>query len=701
MWKTAFSESPSKFTERSTVIQEQRELVAMDGIYEIGSVVFGKWTLVEEIGRGSYGQVFAAERKANGIIEKSAIKIITIPQTQNEIVDMRSRGMNDESVTTYFKGFVDEIVKEFETLSKLSGNTNIVDYRDHQVIEHESEIGWDILIRMELLTPLLDYTAEHPLTQSEVVKLGVDICKALKVCREENIVHRDIKPANIFVSQHGDFKLGDFGIARTIEKTTGGLSRKGTYMYMAPEVYKRQAYGANVDICSLGLVMYRFLNGDRDAFLPAEPATVSASNRDKAVAKRMRGEPLVAPVNADNELAQIVLKACAYDPKDRYRDADQMLQALENCYGTEFPTLPLLTSEPTTEPNPEPAPGPQNEPGKGEDLPDSSANVSDGKGTGADNRSANEVDGLPHPNGTSEHAAEGDGGTVGFYRKSKRRHNEAIESEDPGVTTGFGHKNLKEKKKPKRGLWIGIASVAALAVMVCCVIILLNRDTRKPSETPATGEQAPTEEKADINPVVTTTDVPAVKDLILNVNKLELEEGAKKKLYIVGGAENITWNSDDETVAIVSDYGVVTAIAKGVTTIVARAADGKTTYCAVAVIAKTEDIIPVDSTAAETDEESKEISYEGVDVAPSATLDAVEVRFLTSSVNLRKGPSTSYGVISVVDYATKLDVIACDGSWSFVLVNGKYGWISSDYLSATRPSTTTSHTEATSGSLRR
>lgn len=122
---------------------------------------------------------------------------------------------------------------------------------------------------------------------------------------EESIIHRDIKPENIFVSDAGDFKLGDFGIARTVEKTMSGLSKKGTYSYMAPEVYRGGAYGFDVDIYSLGIVMYRLLNNNRIPFLPP------------------------APVNAAGRLGEIVLKACAFDPKERHASPMQMRQELE------------------------------------------------------------------------------------------------------------------------------------------------------------------------------------------------------------------------------------------------------------------------------------------------------------------------------------------------------------------------------------
>ena len=86
--------------------------------------------------------------------------------------------------------------------------------------------------------------------------------------------------------------MGDFGIARVADKTTGGLSRKGTFTYMAPEVYKGQAYGPSVDIYSLGLVMYRLLNNNRGPFLPPVPSPLTYNDRESALARRLGGEAL-------------------------------------------------------------------------------------------------------------------------------------------------------------------------------------------------------------------------------------------------------------------------------------------------------------------------------------------------------------------------------------------------------------------------
>lgn len=293
--------------------------------------IFGAWSISKLLGEGSFGKVYEIERKELNTTFRAALKYITIPSNQSEIKSLMADGMDEKSVKVYLEQFVSDVVGEFVLMSKLKGNSNVVSYEDHQVIEHKESIGWDIIIRMELLTNLIDHITSSVLGVKDVIKLGIDICRALELCQRHNIIHRDIKPENIFISDNGDYKLGDFGIARQVEKTTSGLSKKGTYTYMAPEVYKGEAYGSSVDIYSLGIVMYRLLNKNRTPFLPDYDKTkqITHNDRDQSLIKRMSGEKIPMPCGTDGRLAEIVLKACEYKPKDRYSSPTQMKEDLE------------------------------------------------------------------------------------------------------------------------------------------------------------------------------------------------------------------------------------------------------------------------------------------------------------------------------------------------------------------------------------
>ena len=291
--------------------------------------IFGKWHIVRELGEGSFGKVFEIEHRDLSGTYSSALKVITIPRNKTELAQVASENTGPDGVTKYFRSIVDGITKEFNIMSQLKGESTIVSYEDHEVKEHTDGIGWDIFIRMELLTPLLQYTANYPLSRNDIIRLGIDICSALELCRKNAIIHRDIKPENIFVSKNGRFKLGDFGIAKNIDKTTSELTKTGTYTYMAPEVYKGEAYGASVDIYSLGIVLYNYTNNGRSPFISATQSSVLPAEKTEALLRRMKGEALPAPANADEALSRVILKACAYLPRDRYLTPTDMRRDLE------------------------------------------------------------------------------------------------------------------------------------------------------------------------------------------------------------------------------------------------------------------------------------------------------------------------------------------------------------------------------------
>ena len=162
-----------------------------------------------------------------------------------------------------------ELVSEYALTQDLCGCKNVVTCHDVQCVQHSDGIGWDIYIRMELLKPLAQVLGTD-YQDADVLKLGLNLCNALLACQEHSIIHRDIKPENILVSDKGEYKLGDFGIAKVSEKAATG-TMTGTMSYMAPEVANRRHYGAQADIYSLGMVLYWMMNMRTLPFLPFPP----------------------------------------------------------------------------------------------------------------------------------------------------------------------------------------------------------------------------------------------------------------------------------------------------------------------------------------------------------------------------------------------------------------------------------------------
>ena len=291
--------------------------------------VWPEWELIEKIGEGSFGKVYKAKRTERGRSFYSAIKIISIPASKGELDSVRSEMNNEQSTREYFRNLVEDCIQEIYTMEHFCGNSHVVSFEDFKVVEYLDEIGWDISIRMEYLTSFMDYCTGKELTEKEVIKLGCDLAMALIYCRKLNIIHRDVKPENIFVSRFGDFKLGDFGTAREQAHTMSNMSKKGTYSYMAPEIYKGEKYDSSIDIYSLGIVLYKLMNQNRLPFLSLDKQLITYRDKETALARRMAGEKMPAPVNASAAFSHIILKACAYEPGKRYRKPEDMLRDLE------------------------------------------------------------------------------------------------------------------------------------------------------------------------------------------------------------------------------------------------------------------------------------------------------------------------------------------------------------------------------------
>ncbi len=302
--------------------------------------IWPEWQIEEKpLGTGSYGVVYKAVRREYNVESYAAIKVITIPSNASEIDSLRSEGLGTEEINDYFKNVVDDFIGEIQLMETLKGVQNIVNVEDYKVIKKENEIGWEIYIRMELLTPLNSCFLRKPISEEEVIKLGCDICTALEICGQCNVIHRDIKPENIFINDFGHFKLGDFGIARKLENATMVLSQKGTYNYMAPEIAKNSEYDNRADIYSLGLVLYRLLNDNKMPFIYTDKQFLNPNERKNAVDRRIQGELLPSPCDASPQMADIILRACSYDPNKRFASASEMKQALisvaDNKYKTE------------------------------------------------------------------------------------------------------------------------------------------------------------------------------------------------------------------------------------------------------------------------------------------------------------------------------------------------------------------------------
>ncbi len=287
-----------------------------------------EWELGESLGKGSYGTVYEAVRKGEfGVESHAAIKVVSIPQEESTVEILRMEGMDDTAIQSELDEMAASYANEIQILCDLRGAANIVVVEDFAQIPKKDSLGWDFFIRMEKLTSLSKYLGKRSMGEQAVAKLGVDICSALEICAGKGLIHRDIKLGNLFVSEFGDFKLGDFGVARQMDGTRFEMSRQGTGAYMAPEVEKGLPYDATADLYSLGIVLYTLMNHRRQ---PLEDLSAEGrGERQKAILRRLNGEVLPPPSQASPQMSAVILRACAYDPRQRFASATEMKEALQ------------------------------------------------------------------------------------------------------------------------------------------------------------------------------------------------------------------------------------------------------------------------------------------------------------------------------------------------------------------------------------
>lgn len=296
------------------------------------------WKIESLIGSGGFGKVYKARKELLGQKETySAIKVIRIPNDPAELSNMKSSRMDEKSIREYYKASVEQLTNEIELMERMKSASHVVAIEDYDVVEESETIGWSIYIRMELLTNLNTFIKEKGMSTQDVVKMGIDVLTGLEFCHQEKLIHRDIKPDNIFVSEFGEYKIGDFGISREIENTSVTLSQKGTKAYMAPEIVRMEPYGHLVDIYALGLTLYEILNNGRLPFLPPYPEQYFSQDMVRAIARRISGKEELPEIQGIGRLNDIIRKACAHNPEDRYQSAKDMkadLQAFsEKFYG--------------------------------------------------------------------------------------------------------------------------------------------------------------------------------------------------------------------------------------------------------------------------------------------------------------------------------------------------------------------------------
>lgn len=275
---------------------------------------------------GSHGGIscHALQHTATG--QKFALKCISIPASGEKVQALILSGAyaDEAAANDYFRHVADDVTAELEAARTFADCPNILRPLDYQVVAKESGIGFDVYIVYPWQTSLKEYLHDNAMTHLRAVNLGIDLCSALCALHSGGYVFENLKPENVFLSESGTFLLGDLGLAPMLDMNFASLPEQYLGSYSAPELSGiMSGLNATIDIYSLGILLYRIYNGNH---APFEDEKTSAKAADS---KRLDGEALPAPLFADYELAEIILKACAYRPEDRYQTPEEMKQALE------------------------------------------------------------------------------------------------------------------------------------------------------------------------------------------------------------------------------------------------------------------------------------------------------------------------------------------------------------------------------------
>ena len=244
---------------------------------------------------------------------KYIVKILSIPASQSQLDALLLAGAYQDAAGAleYFKDLADGVVKEVKLHQQLARLDGFVPCEAWQVVPmDDNQLGYEVYLLTPYHRTLERHLKKTALTHLEAVNLGLDICAALTASRRAGHLYVDLKPTNIFIASDREFLIGDLGFMPLDTLKYAALPSKYRNAYTAPEMQDALAtISETADIYALGLILYQVYN---DGQFPAPT----------------ENGVMAAPANADYEMAEIILKACAADPAQRWQDPAQMGQAL-------------------------------------------------------------------------------------------------------------------------------------------------------------------------------------------------------------------------------------------------------------------------------------------------------------------------------------------------------------------------------------
>ncbi len=267
----------------------------------MNEAVFNKrYRVIEKIGGGGMADVYRAEDLELGRIV--ALKIL------------HKQFATDE-------GFLERFRREARAAAKLN-HPNIVSIYD---VGQEDGVYFIVMEYVKGVTLKKLIQKDAPLSTEKVVHIAMQIAKAMEFAHQHEIIHRDIKPQNVIITETGEIKVTDFGIARA--GSTSTMTRTGAILgtahYISPEQAQGSVIDPTTDIYSLGVVIYEMATGELP-FRGENPVAVAL--------KHINDTPLPPRhvfAAVPESLEAVILKAMAKNPADRYRSAEALRDDLK------------------------------------------------------------------------------------------------------------------------------------------------------------------------------------------------------------------------------------------------------------------------------------------------------------------------------------------------------------------------------------
>lgn len=266
---------------------------------------------------------------------KYFVKIVSIPANQTQVDALLLTGAykDADAVNTYFSELADAVIQEAGILNRLSNSGGFDGYENMQIVPMDDGNGYDVYLLAPYRPSWKHISQQKPITHLDGYNLALDICAALSVARRNGYIYANLNPDSVTVSSSGSYHIGDLGLLGLDYLQYSSLPTAYFSAYTAPEVSDAySSLNSTLDVYALGMMLYEIFNGS----LPFEEPRASSVEYP-------------APAYAEEEFAQIIMKAIAPDPDARWKDPTQMGQAIVNVMQrngvSDAPILPVVQIE--------------------------------------------------------------------------------------------------------------------------------------------------------------------------------------------------------------------------------------------------------------------------------------------------------------------------------------------------------------------